>query len=37
MNWVEAWNELSYLDGLIFSAWLLTLYYFKCWIDGRFK
>ena len=37
MNWVEAWNELSYFDGLIFSVWLLALYYLKCWIDGRFK
>jgi len=34
---VTAWNELSYLDGILFTVWLGILYYGKCWIDNYFK
>ena len=37
MDPVNAWMELSYLDGLMFTVWLGILYYGKCWIDSRFK
>jgi len=37
MNWVDAWNELTYLDGAMFSAWLIGMYYAKCYIDRRFR
>ena len=32
-----AWNELSYLDGILFTVWLGILYYGKCWMDNYFK
>jgi hypothetical protein len=34
---VTAWNELSYLDGILFTVWLGILYWGKCWIDSWFK
>jgi len=34
---LAAWNELSYLDGMLFTVWLGILYYGKCWIDSKFK
>jgi hypothetical protein len=37
MDTIEIWNEVSYLDGILFSLWLGILYYGKCWIDNRFK
>jgi len=37
MDPVEAWNTLSYFDGVLFSIWLGILYYGKCWIDSKFK
>jgi len=37
MNPVEAWETLSYLDGVLFTVWLGVLYYGKCWIDSKFK
>lgn len=37
MDPVNAWMELSYLDGIMFTVWLGILYYGKCWIDSRFK
>ena len=37
MDPVNAWMELSYLDGIMFTVWLGILYYGKCWIDNRFK
>lgn len=30
------WNELSYLDGLLFTIWIGILYYGKCRIDHHF-
>lgn len=37
MDPVEAWNSLSYLDGIMFTVWLGIMYYGKCWIDSKFK
>ena len=37
MNGIEIWNELSYLDGVLFSLWLGMMYWAKNWIDNRFK
>lgn len=34
---IEAWNTLTYLDGILFTVWLGILYYGKCWIDTHFK
>jgi hypothetical protein len=36
MDAVSVWNELSYLDGLIFTIWLGILYFGKCSIDHWF-
>ena len=33
---LEAWNSLSYLEGVLFTAWLFVLYYGKVWIDNKF-
>ena len=37
MDVVTAWEELSYLDGILFTVWLGILYDGKCWIDSKFK
>ena len=34
---LDAWNDLSYFEGILFTIWLFILYYVKCWIDERFK
>ncbi len=34
---LDAWNELSYVEGVLFTVWLFILYYGKCWIDSKFK
>jgi len=34
---LDAWNELSYVEGVLFTVWLFILYYGKCWIDTKFK
>jgi hypothetical protein len=36
INPATIWNELGYIDGLLFTVWLGILYYGKCWIDNRF-
>jgi hypothetical protein len=33
MDLVNAWNELSYLDGILFTIWLAILYIGKKKID----
>ena len=33
---LEAWNSLSYLEGVLFTAWLFVLYYGKVWVDNKF-
>lgn len=37
MDVVSAWDNLTYLDGILFSIWIGILYYGKCWIDSKFK
>ena len=34
---LDAWNNLGWIDGILFTFWLFILYYGKCWIDERFK
>ena len=34
---LNAWNDLSYLEGALFTLWLFILYFGKCWIDSFFK
>tara|TARA_R110001592_G_scaffold122065_1_gene328461 strand:+ start:100 stop:228 length:129 start_codon:yes stop_codon:yes gene_type:complete len=34
---LDAWNELSYVEGVLFTVWLFILYYGKCWIDSKFN
>lgn len=34
---LDAWNGLTYFEGILFTLWLFILYYGKCWIDSRFK
>ena len=37
MNMLDAWNALSWFDGVLFSVWLAAMYYGKCWVDHRFR
>ena len=37
MDPVSAWENLSYVDGILFTLWLGMMYYGKCWIDNKFK
>ena len=37
MDALNIWNELSYLDGFLFSLWIGLMYFAKVWIDGKFK
>jgi len=34
---LDAWNELSYVEGILFTVWLFVLYYGKVWVDSKFK
>ena len=34
---LDAWHELSYFEGTLFTVWLFVLYYGKVWIDNKFK
>ena len=34
---LDAWNELSYVEGALFTIWLFILYYGKVWIDSKFS
>ena len=34
---LDAWNGLSYVEGVLFTFWLFILYYGKVWIDNRFE
>ena len=37
MNFLDIWNHLTYVDGILFTLWVGTMYYTKCWIDNKFK
>lgn len=34
---VQIWNELSYLDGLVFTFWIGLIYVLKLYVDKKFK
>ena len=34
---LDAWNELRYVEGVLFTVWLFILYYGKCRIDSKFN
>tara|TARA_X000000950_G_C13609386_1_gene534701 strand:+ start:156 stop:311 length:156 start_codon:yes stop_codon:yes gene_type:complete len=33
---VEAWNTMGWVEGIIFTGWILGLYWGKLKIDQRF-
>tara|TARA_R100001594_G_scaffold142711_1_gene189886 strand:+ start:1261 stop:1485 length:225 start_codon:yes stop_codon:yes gene_type:complete len=33
----DAWISMSYGEGLLFTIWLIGLYYLKCRIDSYFS
>ena len=37
MDFTTAWNELTYIAGILFTVWLGILYYGKCRNDHHFK
>jgi hypothetical protein len=37
MDFIQIWNALTYVDGILFSAWIMILYYVKVWIDNKWK
>lgn len=37
MDPVSAWDNLSYIDGILFSLWLGLLYWSKGWIDNYWR
>jgi len=37
MDFASIWNNLSYLDGILFTIWLGIIYYGKCRIDHHFS
>jgi hypothetical protein len=37
MDMLDIWNELGWIDGVLFSVWLGIMYYVKSWIDYRFR
>ena len=37
MNFLDIWNHLTYVDGILFSLWIGVMYYTKCWIDYKFQ
>ena len=36
MNFLDAWHELTYTDGILFSLCLGIMYYGNCWSDIKF-
>ncbi len=34
---INMWNELSYLDGLVFTFWIGLIYVGKKFVDKKFK
>ncbi len=37
MEVLDIWNDLGYVEGLLFSLWIGLMYWGKCWVDARFK
>ena len=34
---VEAWNTMGYFEGLLFSLWIIGMYYVKIKMDNKFS
>ena len=32
----DAWNSMGYVEGFMFTLWIIALYYIKCRIDTTF-
>ena len=37
MDMANVWNELSYLDGILFTFWIAVIYIGKKPIDQKFE
>lgn len=37
MEVLDIWNDLGYVEGLLFSIWIGLMYWGKCWVDSKFK
>ena len=37
MDPIDVWNDLGWVDGVLFTIWIGVIYYGKCWIDYRFN
>ena len=37
MDVVDTWNDLGWVDGVLFTVWIGIIYYGKCWIDHKFS
>ena len=37
MDALDTWNDLGWVDGVLFTLWIGIVYYGKCWIDNRFR
>ena len=37
MDAIDTWNDLGWVDGVLFTLWIGIVYYGKCWIDNRFR
>ena len=34
---VEAWNTMGYWEGLLFSLWIIGMYYVEIKMDNKFS
>jgi hypothetical protein len=34
---INFWNSTGWIDGLLFLACAMGMYYYKCWVDWHFK
>ena len=34
---VEAWHSMGYFEGLLFSLWIIGMYYVKIKMDNKFS
>ena len=37
MDALDTWNDLGWVDGVLFTLCIGIVYYGKCWIDNRFR
>ena len=36
-NIIAFWTSTGWIDGILFLICIMGLYYYKCWVDWRFK